>query len=174
MLTMSLGTIEVYGLPAAVLAADVACKAANVRLIGYETTDGMGMVSVKIEGQVAAVQAAIAAAAHAASELTTVFATSVIPRPNEQIGTVVLTPVTVGLKPEPPRESPSTSDDPAKGSQGQEAPPTEPEPASTTQEEEATPPAKPGADKPATPGGDSTTASATKPPTTRSRPNKKS
>lgn len=96
-LTQALGTIEVLGLPAAITAADVACKAADVRLVGYETTDGMGMVSVKIIGQVSAVQAAIAAAKAAASEVTSVFAESVIPRPNDQIGPVVLTPVTVGL-----------------------------------------------------------------------------
>jgi hypothetical protein len=64
--SLSLGTIEVFGLPAAVEAADVACKTADVTLIGYETTDGMGMVAVKIEGQVSAVQAAVAAASAAA------------------------------------------------------------------------------------------------------------
>ncbi|MDN5961312.1 MAG: BMC domain-containing protein, partial [Propionibacterium sp.] len=66
-LTQALGTIEVLGLPAAITAADVACKAADVRLVGYETTDGMGMVTVKITGQVSAVQSAIAAARAAAS-----------------------------------------------------------------------------------------------------------
>ncbi len=135
MLTMSLGTIEVYGLPAAILAADVACKAANVKLIGYETTDGAGMVSVKIEGQVAAVQAAIAAAAHAASALTTVFATSVIPRPNAQIDSVVLTPATVGLEaekvepaaePAPDGEAPAPSEDQAAEAAPVETPPRAP------------------------------------------------
>lgn len=96
-LTQALGTIEVLGLPAAITAADVACKAADVRLVGYETTDGMGMVTVKITGQVSAVQSAIAAARAAASQITSVFAESVIPRPNDQIDPVVLTPVTVGL-----------------------------------------------------------------------------
>lgn len=94
---LSLGTIEVLGLPAAVAAADVACKTADVTLIGYETTDGMGMVAVKIEGQVSAVQSAVAAARAAASEITRVFATSVIPRPSTQLDPVVLTDVTVGL-----------------------------------------------------------------------------
>jgi len=104
MSNLSLGTIEVYGLPAAVEAADVALKTANVTLIGYETTDGMGMVAVKIEGQVSAVQSAIAAARAASSKVTKVFATSVIPRPSTQLEPVVLTDVTVGLEapaPEP-------------------------------------------------------------------------
>ncbi len=96
MMNMSLGTIEVYGLPAALEAADVACKTANVKLIGYEATDGLGMVSVKIEGNVSAVQSAMSAARAAVEQLTKVFAVSVIPRPNPQIEIVVDTDVTVG------------------------------------------------------------------------------
>ena len=94
---LSLGTIEVLGLPAAVEAADVACKTADVKLIGYETTDGMGMVAVKIEGQVSAVTSAVAAASAAAARITKVFATSVIARPSDQLEPVVFTDVTVGL-----------------------------------------------------------------------------
>ena len=102
---LSLGTIEVLGLPAAVEAADVALKAADVKLIGYETTDGMGMVAVKIEGQVSAVQSAVAAARAASSRVSKVFATSVIPRPSAQLEPVVLTDGTVVRErpaPEPP------------------------------------------------------------------------
>ncbi len=108
---LSLGTIEVLGLPAAVEAADVALKTANVTLIGYETTDGMGMVAVKIEGQVSAVKSAIDAACAAASRITKVFATSVIPRPSDQLEPVVLTDVTVGLEaPMPVRTLPPVQD----------------------------------------------------------------
>lgn len=104
---LSLGTIEVLGLPAAVEAADVACKTADVQLIGYETTDGMGMVAVKIEGQVSAVQAAVAAAGAAAAKITKVFATSVIARPSTQLPPVVFTAETVGYQaPEAPVEPP--------------------------------------------------------------------
>ena len=73
MLTNALGEIEVLGLAAAIEAADVAVKAANVRLIGYETTDGAGMVTVKVEGQVSSVSAAVAAAAAAAAPVRTVL-----------------------------------------------------------------------------------------------------
>ena len=96
-LNEALGTLEVLGLPAAIAAADVACKTANVSLVGYETTDGMGMVTVKITGRVSAVQSAISAAKSAAGQISRVFADSVIPRPNEQVEPVVLTPVTVGM-----------------------------------------------------------------------------
>ena len=99
---LSLGTIEVLGLPAAVEAADVALKTADVKLIGYETTDGMGMVAVKIEGQVSAVQAAVAAASAAAARVSKVFATSIIARPSDQVESVVYTAETIGYaKPKP-------------------------------------------------------------------------
>ncbi len=101
---LSLGTIEVLGLPAAVEAADVALKSADVTLIGYETTDGMGMVAVKIEGQVSAVQSAVAAARAAAERISKVFATSVIARPSEQLDPVVRTELTVGLELPAPAE----------------------------------------------------------------------
>ncbi|MFT4109808.1 BMC domain-containing protein, partial [Propionicimonas sp.] len=126
---LSLGTIEVLGLPAAVEAADVALKTADVTLIGYETTDGMGMVAVKIEGQVSAVQSAVAAACAAASRITKVFATSVIPRPSDQLEQVVLTELTVGLElPSPadvsePEPAPAGSDsDPSEVETGEPVP----------------------------------------------------
>ena len=125
MLTNALGEIEVLGLAAAIEAADVAVKAANVRLIGYETTDGAGMVTVKVEGQVSSVSAAVAAAAAAAARVSTVFATSVIPRPSPQLGDVVLSPLTVGLG------APTSVDRPAPGAAAPTPPeeaPTEPEP----------------------------------------------
>jgi microcompartment protein CcmL/EutN len=64
----------------------------------------MGMVAVKIQGQVSAVQSAVAAARAAASRISKVFATSVIPRPSDQLDPVVLTDVTVGLAPKPEPE----------------------------------------------------------------------
>ncbi len=125
MSNLSLGTIEVLGLPAAVEAADVACKTADVSLIGYETTDGMGMVAVKIEGQVSAVQAAVAAAKAAAGRVSKVFATSVIPRPSDQLVSVVLTAGTVGLAKPAPAAAPAPP--PAAAAEPEPAP--EPEPA---------------------------------------------
>lgn len=131
---LSLGTIEVLGLPAAVEAADVACKTADVKLIGYETTDGMGMVAVKIEGQVSAVQSAVAAARAAAAKVSKVFATSVIPRPSDQLEPVVLTEGTVGLEPKPVVE-PAAPEEPAAQPLPEE--PVVDEPAQTVPEEPA-------------------------------------
>jgi len=79
----ALGYIETIGLAAAVEAADSAVKAANVTLIGCELTDGDGMITVKIEGDVGAVKAAVSSAATAAGRIGTVVSSHVIPRPSE-------------------------------------------------------------------------------------------
>ena len=85
----SLGLIEVVGLVGAIEAGDTAVKAANVRLIGLELTKGGGMVTVKIEGEVSAVTAAVEAGAMAAEKLTTVVSKLVIARPSTEVGVMV-------------------------------------------------------------------------------------
>ena len=85
----SLGLIEVVGLVGAIEAADTAVKAANVRVIDYELTKGGGMVTVKIEGEVSAVKAAVDAAVMAAERLTTVVSQLVIARPSEEVARMV-------------------------------------------------------------------------------------
>ena len=61
-----LGFIETFGLAACVAAADAAVKSANVKLLGYEYAKGGGMCTVKVEGNVGACRAAIAAGKKAA------------------------------------------------------------------------------------------------------------
>lgn len=85
----SLGLIEVVGLVGAIEAADTAVKAANVRVIDYELTKGGGMVTVKIEGEVSAVKAAVDAAVMAAERLTTVVSQLVIARPSAEVAKMV-------------------------------------------------------------------------------------
>lgn len=75
------GFIETLGLAAAIEAADTAVKSANVKLIGYEYTKGDGMCTVKVEGDVGAVKAAIAAASISAAKVWGVYSTDVIARP---------------------------------------------------------------------------------------------
>ncbi len=99
----ALGTIEVVGLVAAIEAADVACKTANVQLVGYELARGGGYVTVKVLGQVSAVQAAMAAASTAAAKISRVVSTLTIPRPNEQLEPLVTNDSTVGFVPTTPR-----------------------------------------------------------------------
>lgn len=82
---LSLGIIETVGLAAAVEAADVCVKSADVELIGYELTKGGGMTVIKIEGDVGAVKAAVEAAKISAGKINKVVSAQVIPRPSSQI-----------------------------------------------------------------------------------------
>jgi len=101
----ALGLIETVGLAAAVEAADTCMKAANVELIGYELTKGFGMVTVKISGDVSAVQAAIDSAKIQAAAVNTVCATLVIPRPAAKLEIMIESSEVVGLVSEIKEES---------------------------------------------------------------------
>ena len=131
---LSLGEIEVIGFTAAVEAADVAVKTANVELLGYELANGGGMVSIKVVGQVGAVRAAISAAKEAAAKVNTVVSTSIIARPSDQIDPMVLSPDTVGLPPTAPPDAPEPPEPPA----APEPPSPEPNPAPNPPEPEPT------------------------------------
>jgi len=96
MQAISLGEIEVVGFTAAVEAADVAVKTADVELLGYELANGGGMVTVKVQGQVGAVRAAMAAAKEAAAKVNKVISVQIIARPSDQLGPMVDSPDTVG------------------------------------------------------------------------------
>lgn len=97
MVMRALGLIETVGLAAAVEAADVAVKSANVSLIGYELTKGGGMVTVKIEGDVGAVKAAVEAGVIAAEKVGRVFSKQIIPRVASGVEKMVYSNETVGL-----------------------------------------------------------------------------
>ena len=90
----SLGLIETIGLAAAIEAADAAMKSANVQLVGYELTKGGGMVTVKFEGDVGSINAAVAAGVAAANKVSTVYA-----RTAEGIDNFIHSADTVGLAP---------------------------------------------------------------------------
>lgn len=81
----ALGLIEVLGLTAAMTALDAALKAADVTFLGSEKVIGVGKaisLTLRVEGEVAAVQAAVDAAAAAAKNVGTVFSAKVIARPD--------------------------------------------------------------------------------------------
>lgn len=81
----ALGLIETIGLVAAIEAADAAVKAANVTLLGYENTKGSGKITIKIVGDVGAVQAGVSAGVAAAARIGQVYGQQVIARPHEEI-----------------------------------------------------------------------------------------
>ncbi|MEM1209302.1 MAG: BMC domain-containing protein [Planctomycetota bacterium] len=80
MAQQAIGMIETHGLIGAVEALDAALKAANVKYVSQAKV-GSGLVCVTIEGDVAAVKAAIDAGADAARRVGNVISVNVIPRP---------------------------------------------------------------------------------------------
>ena len=89
MTTKALGLIEVIGYVPAIEAADSALKAANVKLLGVDKVDG-GIMTVKITGDVGAVNAAVAAASSSAEKIGTLRASHVIPRVQEDVWRMVI------------------------------------------------------------------------------------
>ena len=84
----ALGMIETYGCVTAVEALDSALKAANVSLLDMSRVKG-GNVTVLIEGDVGAVQAAVSAAKASAEAVGQIAATHVIPRPAGDVGLMI-------------------------------------------------------------------------------------
>lgn len=84
----ALGLIEVLGLTTAMTALDAALKAADVTFLGSEKVIGVGKaisLTLRVEGEVAAVQAAVDAASAAAKDVGTVFSARVIARPDAEL-----------------------------------------------------------------------------------------
>ena len=84
MASEALGLVETKGLVGAIKAADTMVKAANVSLIGREQI-GAGYVTVMVQGDVGAVQAATDAAAEAAKAVGELISVHVIPRPHPDV-----------------------------------------------------------------------------------------
>jgi ethanolamine utilization protein EutM len=86
----ALGMIETKGLTALVEASDAMLKSANVTFLGWQKI-GSGLVTALVVGDVAAVKAAIDAGSAAAGRIGEVVGVQVIPRPHEDLGTVLPT-----------------------------------------------------------------------------------
>ena len=84
----SLGLVETKGLVGSVEAADAMVKAANVRLVGKEYI-GNGYVTVMVRGDVGAVKAAVDAGAAAAKRVGELISAHVIPRPHDDVETIL-------------------------------------------------------------------------------------
>ena len=87
----ALGLIETKGLVAAIEAADAMVKAANVYLIGRELVGG-GLVTIMVRGDVGAVKAATDAGAAAAQRVGELISVHVIPRPHNEVETILPVP----------------------------------------------------------------------------------
>lgn len=85
------GFLEVYGLTAAFVAADAACKAANVTVEAFDNNKPANadslpvplLVVVKLRGSIADVKAAVEAGVEAANRISGVVTYHVIARPEE-------------------------------------------------------------------------------------------
>ena len=84
----ALGMIETKGLVALIEASDAMMKSANVTLIGWQKI-GSGLVTAMVVGDVAAVKAAVDAGSNAAGRVGEVIGVQVIPRPHEDLGTIL-------------------------------------------------------------------------------------
>ncbi|NHM33446.1 BMC domain-containing protein [Bacillus sp. C11] len=84
----ALGMIETRGLIGSIEAADAMIKSADVQLIKQEKIDG-GLVTVLVEGDVGAVQAAVEAGKLAAQRVGQLISAHVIPRPDDEVDIIV-------------------------------------------------------------------------------------
>ena len=87
----SLGLVETHGFIAAVQAADAMTKAARVTIARYEVTRG-ALVTILVRGELAEVEAAVAAGSAAAAAIGDLRHGHVIPSPSPEIEAVLLTP----------------------------------------------------------------------------------
>ena len=85
----ALGLVETRGLVAAIEAADAMVKAANVTLVGKETTNP-ALITIKIVGETAAVRSAVDAGSAAAKRVGVLVSTHIIPQPDDQM--IILLP----------------------------------------------------------------------------------
>lgn len=78
------GMIETKGLIGAIEALDAALKAASVKFVRQDKV-GSGLVAITVEGDVAAVKAAVDAGADAARRVGEVVSVNVIARPHDDV-----------------------------------------------------------------------------------------
>lgn len=81
----ALGLVEIQGLSTAVLVADTMVKAANVTILEIENSKGQGYMTVKIAGDVGAVNAAVSAGKQTGLENQKLVSFKVIARPADSV-----------------------------------------------------------------------------------------
>ena len=92
----AIGMIETKGLIALVSATDAMLKAADVTLAGPMQQVGSGLVTAVVQGDVAAVKAAVDVGAQAASDVGELVSVQVIPRPHGEVANILPTKAAKG------------------------------------------------------------------------------
>jgi microcompartment protein CcmL/EutN len=87
-MSVALGFVETPGFSITALVADAAVKAAEVRLLGIETTGNENLM-IRLEGGVAAVQSALAAAERRADQLGSLATVRCLSRPAEALAAML-------------------------------------------------------------------------------------
>lgn len=100
-MNQSLGLLEVKGLLGAITMSDVMVKASNVHVVNIDRANGFGWFTVKVVGDVGAVQSAVEAGAMMAKEMGCFVSSKVIPRVSQTVIDVFLQEETVPAKGEP-------------------------------------------------------------------------
>jgi microcompartment protein CcmL/EutN len=90
--------IETRGLIGSIEAADAMLKSADVTLVKQEKVDA-ALVTVLVQGDVSAVQAAVDAGKTAAARVGELVSVHVIPHPDESIREVLLNKEQIGMEP---------------------------------------------------------------------------
>ncbi|MEW5874471.1 MAG: BMC domain-containing protein [Candidatus Zixiibacteriota bacterium] len=114
----ALGLIETFGLIGAIEAADAAAKAAAVRLSKAEVTQA-ALVTVHIEGELGAVQAAVEAGVAACQRVGRLWSHVIIPRPDPGLDVMLDAPTNLyvpqgpfcAIVPSPPKSSSAPNQD---------------------------------------------------------------
>nr|QIH43206.1 BMC domain-containing protein [Vibrio ziniensis] len=89
----SLGLLEIKGLASAILVADAMAKTASVTIVGIETCKGGGWQTIKVVGDVAAVQASLSSGCELAKRHNAFVAMKTLSRPDQTIMDTWGTPV---------------------------------------------------------------------------------
>ena len=100
----ALGLVEISGLSTAVVVADTMAKAANVRILEIENTKGLGYMTIKIVGDVGAVNAAVNAGKQIGTANGKLVSWKVIPRPSDYVDQTFCCPEPP-VPPSPPKKA---------------------------------------------------------------------
>jgi len=81
----SLGLLEIKGLASAIVVADTMAKTASVTIVGIESCKGGGWQTIKVVGDVAAVQAALSSGSELAKRTNSFIAMKTLSRPDQVV-----------------------------------------------------------------------------------------